>query len=219
MSIFSKHTLSQCSCTWCNLPRTDWQRISFSPPQWGHASDTARLPWCYLARRESSHVSDGNIKGGGGGVFIKSWRLSSLTCWVIERQAVIDDVILAHAEGKIPKSSDSVVTVTGTHKSISWQLWKVFYFIFEYRLWNVPTVDHNGGLGESRGARGVDIKQSICRRERNRALHLQTGVFTAFHSLVECHRWTRRKTEQKIKWEPKVFHGNTYILTVKQRIS
>lgn len=48
----------------------------------------------------------------------KSWRLVSHTRRVIERQTVIDDVIMAHAKGEIPKSSDSVVTVVGTQGDI-----------------------------------------------------------------------------------------------------
>lgn len=82
---------------------------------------------------------------------------------MIERQAVIDDVIRAHAKGKIPESSDSVVTVVGTQERFSdspslavqhlQQLWRVDLFVS-----NLPTVYHNGSLWQSCGAGGVNIK-------------------------------------------------------------
>ena len=50
---------------------------------------------------------------------IMSWRLPSHTCRVIERQAVIDDVVSAHAKGKISKSSNSVVTVVRTQEGFT----------------------------------------------------------------------------------------------------
>lgn len=53
-----------------------------------------------------------------GKLFIKSLSLQSYTCWVVERQAVIDDVDRTHAKGKIPKSSNSVVAVVGTKERI-----------------------------------------------------------------------------------------------------
>lgn len=41
------------------------------------------------------------------------------TCWVVERKTVVDDVIRAHAKGKIAKSSNSVIAVVGTEKRFS----------------------------------------------------------------------------------------------------
>lgn len=79
---------------------------------------------------------------------------------MIERQAVIDNVIGAHAKGKIPKSSNSVIAVTEkqrfSDKSQAKALKKVFSLLVLEE--NIPTVNHNGGLGQSCGPRGVNIK-------------------------------------------------------------
>lgn len=62
-------------------------------------------------------------------VFIR--RPLTHTCWVIERKAVIDDIIRAHAKGKMTKSSNSVVTVVWKHQRFSdiyhYNCWETFF--------------------------------------------------------------------------------------------
>lgn len=72
-------------------------------------------------------------------------RSLSHTSWVIEREAVIDDIIRAHAKGKIPKSSNSVVTTTKQKQkrfsdichcsSCGWWFFCEGLFKKTYRLW------------------------------------------------------------------------------------
>lgn len=45
-------------------------------------------------------------------------RRPARTCRVVERQAVVDDVVGAHAKGKIPEGSNSVITLDRREKLV-----------------------------------------------------------------------------------------------------